>query len=460
MLVTAAEAPAASLGFSLSSYQVMEEALKIRVKIVRQGDSSASAAVTVNTGTATPLAKKGDDYLAIEDQIVNFAANESEKSILISIVNDELPEFRERFQLILSNSTGDTLGARSTTEIIISDSDLDFTSIVDYLDKDELNQFIDLPASVDLEQNSLVNSDKTMLEILNEISIITQTEAPLSQNSDGSLTISTDLWKTYFNPVSVLKTGKNSSSNVLHFLEDNNFEFRTKEGWLIYAHPTLSENGFNVLQNFLSQNSIPKIIVTHKGNITIQEDQYIAPYELDAARNVVVNFSFYNRWNLRSSALSLISNEKKSGVYFIPHPIHNRPIQVKVVYEDGGLFREQILRTAPIDGINLLERLNDYGLDRCGNSSEKCLKPVKNSLITSDGFLEFEIDLADDDGVIRGYSVSLFADYRIRKAPFFTENSVNFAEVLDLDNDGFSDFKMTYENGEEQYFYTMSVTEL
>ena len=88
MLVTAAEAPAASLGFSLSSYQVMEEALKIMVKIVRQGDSSASAAVTVSTGTATPLAKKGDDYLAIENQIINFSANESEKSILISIVND------------------------------------------------------------------------------------------------------------------------------------------------------------------------------------------------------------------------------------------------------------------------------------------------------------------------------------------------------------------------------------
>ena len=460
MLVTAAEATAGSLGFSLSSYQVMEEALKIRVTIVRQGDLSLPAAVTVNTGPATPFAKKGDDYLAIENQIVNFAAYESEKSILISIVNDEIPEFIERFQLLLSNSTGDTLGARATTEIIISDSDIDFTSIVDYLDKDEFNQLIELPASVDLEQNSLVDSEKTMLEILNEISIITQTEAPVSQNADGSLTISTDLWKTYFNPVSVFKIKKNNSSNVLNFLQDNNFEFRTKEGWLIYAHPTLSEKGFEVLQKFLSQNSIPKIIVTQKGNITIQEDQFIAPYELDAARNVVVNFSFYNRWNLRPSAISLISNEKESGVYFIPHPDHDRPIQLKVVYEDAGFFREQILRTTPIDGINLLERLNDHGLDRCGNSSEKCLKPVKNPFITSDGFLEFEIDLVDLNGVIRSYSVSLFADYRIRKAPFFTQNSVNFTEILDLDNDGLSDFKMTYENGEEQYFYTMSVTEL
>jgi len=257
-----------------------------------------------------------------------------------------------------------------------------------------------------------------------------------------------------------LKLKKNNSINVLNFLQDNNFEFRTKEGWLIYAHPTLSEKGFEVLQKFLSQNSIPKIIVTQKGNITIQEDQSIAPYELDAARNVVVNFSFYNRWNLRPSAISLISNEKKSGVYFIPHPDHDRPIQLKVVYEDAGFFREQILRTTPIDGINLLERLNDHGLDRCGNSSEKCLKPVKNPFITADGFLEFEIDLVDLNGVIRSYSVSLFADYRIRKAPFFTQNSVNFTEILDLDNDGLSDFKMTYENGEEQYFYTMSVTEL
>ena len=91
MLVTAAEATAGSLGFSLSSYQVMEEALKIRVTIVRQGDLSPPAAVTVNTGPATPFAKKWDDYLAIENQIVNFAAYESEKSILISIVNDEIP---------------------------------------------------------------------------------------------------------------------------------------------------------------------------------------------------------------------------------------------------------------------------------------------------------------------------------------------------------------------------------
>ena len=460
MLVTAAEATAGSLGFTLSSYQVMEEALEIRVTIVRQGDLSPPASVTVNTGPATPLAKKGDDYLAIDNQIVNFTAYESEKTILITIVNDEIPEFIERFQLILSNSTGDALGARPTTDIVISDSDIDFTSTVDYLDKDEANQFIDLPASVDLEQNSLVDSDKTMLETLNEISIITQTEAPVSQNSDGTLTISTDLWKTYFNPVNVFKIKKNTSRNVLNYLKDNNVEFRTKEGWLIYAHPTLSEKGFNILQKFLSQISIPKIIVSQKGNITIQEDQFIAPYELDAARNVVVNFSFYNRWNIRPSALSFISNEKKSGVYFIPHPKHNRSIQIKVVYEDAGFLREQILSTAPIDGINLLERLKDHGLDRCGNRSKKCLKPVKNSLITSDGFLEFEIDLVDLNGVIRSYSVSLFADYKIRKAPNFTQNSVNFTEVSDLDKDGFPDFKMTYENGEEQYFFTMSVKEL
>ena len=460
MLVTAAEATAASLGFSRSSYQVMEEALEIRVTLVRQGDSSASAAVIVNTGPATPLAKKQNDYLAIENQIVNFLANETEKSILISIVNDEIPEFIEKFQLILSDPTGDILGERATTEIIISDSDLDFTSVVDYLDKGEINQFIDLPASVDLEQKSLVDSNKTMLEILNEISIINQTNVPVSQNADGSLVISTDLWEAYLNPVSILKNNKNSSSNVLNYSKDNNFEFRTKEGWLIYTYPTLSEKGFQVLQKFSSQNLMPKIIVTKKGNITIQVDQFIAPYELDAARDVVVNFSFYTRWNLKPSAISLISNEKESGVYFIPHPDYERPIQLKVVYEDAGLFREQILRTAPIDGINLLERLNDYGLDRCGNSSKKCLQIVKNPFITSDGFLEFEIDLADFNGVMRSYAVSLFADYKIRKAPNFTQNSVNFTEVLDLDKDGFPDFKMTYENGEEQYFFTMSVKEL
>ena len=53
----------------------------------------------------------------------------------------------------------------------------------------------------------------------------------------------------------------------------------------------------------------------------MQVDQGAPPFERDVSDNVIVNYSFYDRWNLRPSMISSEINSSEEGYSLIPHPV-------------------------------------------------------------------------------------------------------------------------------------------
>ena len=96
------------------------------------------------------------------------------------------------------------------------------------------------------------------------------------------------------------------------------------------------------------------MVITENGNITIQQDQGAAPYEKNALNNVVVNYSFYDRWNFRPSILSSVSTEKEEGILLTKHPVDDKEYEISVIYNDATAYRQQILSSAPINGPELI----------------------------------------------------------------------------------------------------------
>lgn len=98
------------------------------VNVMVQRLGSAIGATSVDYATADGSAKAGTDYTA-KTGTLNFAANESEKSITIPIINDSLAEGIEIFHINLSNPRGGP-GLLNRTEDIIIDDDETVSGIV------------------------------------------------------------------------------------------------------------------------------------------------------------------------------------------------------------------------------------------------------------------------------------------------------------------------------------------
>ena len=84
--------------------------------------SAASAAITsVSYATHDGTASAGSDYTAVSGTL-NFAPNETSKTITIPILGDTVVEGNETFSVVLSNPSGLTLG-NSTSVVTIIDDD-------------------------------------------------------------------------------------------------------------------------------------------------------------------------------------------------------------------------------------------------------------------------------------------------------------------------------------------------
>ena len=82
-------------------------------------------------------------------------------------------------------------------------------------------------------------------------------------------------------------------------------------------------------------------------------DQGAPPFERDALDNVIVNYSFYDRWNLRPSMISSEINSSEEGYSLIPNPFVQGEVIVSVIYQDGTISSAGLLTTAPINGPEL-----------------------------------------------------------------------------------------------------------
>ena len=239
--------------------------------------------------------------------------------------------------------------------------------------------------------------------------------------------------------------------------DDFNSMFLTSQGWLLEATPALAAKGLTVLQKELAAIFLPDLVIEDNGNLTIQVDQGAPPFERDASNNVVVNYKFYDRWNLRPSMISTVTTNVTEGYSLIPHPVAKNEVVLAVVYAEGTTTRQQILSPAPINGPELIQELKLNGISRCAlYPGAGCNVVVRNSTMLNHGIITFDIVNALTGGQTQTIQAILFSDYKIRKTPNFVPSMVGFTEVNDLNGDSFGDYKMIYANGEEQYFFLLS----
>jgi polyhydroxybutyrate depolymerase len=111
----------AILQFSAPNYGVPENAGEVLLTVQRTGDTSMEAGIDYATidGTAT----NGLKYAAVSGTL-SFKANETNKIIAVTILNNGVTEGAKSFRVILSNPTGGgVLGTRTNATVSIADND-------------------------------------------------------------------------------------------------------------------------------------------------------------------------------------------------------------------------------------------------------------------------------------------------------------------------------------------------
>ena len=453
--VTITDYEEGKLQFSSASFTGAENGLQLIAKIDRVSGASGAVSVNLKTSDSSKTAKATttSDYTDF-DQIVLFGNGDTTKNVAITLKNDEAAEFSEWFKLTLSSPTGASLGAITIAEAEITDADADWTSTLTLLTKKIAN--VQQSQMVDLKQNSLMDSTKKILDVVNTIPILTLTGIAADQDADGLMTIDVKTDRVYLRPVYVKRVASGTAPEI-NVRDDINSKFITSQGWALEAQPALAAKGMGVLQKGLAEIFLPDLVITDMGNITVQEDQGAPPFERDSLGNVIVNYKFYNRWNLRPSSVASIATSSTEGFSLVPHPLDQDEVVLSVVYNDGNKYRQQILSSAPIDGPELIQELTTNGIDRCAYVTAPCKVSVSAATQIRSGIIKVDIPYTyPPGGVAQTLKLTLFSDYKIRKVPNFTSSMVGFTETSDINRDSFGDYKMVYANGEEQYFFLVS----
>ncbi|MGI9086134.1 MAG: Calx-beta domain-containing protein [Chthoniobacterales bacterium] len=118
--------------FNPTSYAVAEQAgdssVTLTITAARLGDPNTP--ITVAYGTSDGSAKAGADYFAT-DGVVNFGPGETEKTITVTVRDDNLIENAEDFFVSLSSPSGATLdpAGGSVATVTISDNDAGTSTI-------------------------------------------------------------------------------------------------------------------------------------------------------------------------------------------------------------------------------------------------------------------------------------------------------------------------------------------
>jgi hypothetical protein len=115
-----------SFSFSQSRFSVNENGVALEtVTVNRLGGSEGTASVTVTptAGSATAGTTGSGDFSTAPISLT-FADGETQRTVVIPVVDDALPERTETLNLTLSNPTnGATLGSQRTAELAIVDDD-------------------------------------------------------------------------------------------------------------------------------------------------------------------------------------------------------------------------------------------------------------------------------------------------------------------------------------------------
>ncbi len=253
--------------FSSTSYSGNEESLQLVTTVSRVSGNDGPASVRLKTSaTGTPAASNIADYTDI-DVTVAFLNGETSKSVVIPLKDDSTAELPEFFTLTLSAPTNAVLGTPISANAEINDTDSDFTSTLKLLTKTTKN--VAQTQLVDLTQNSLLDTQKKILDLVNTIPILTLTELEVKQDTDGLMTIDVEKDKVYLRPIAVKRSAPGSLP-AINVQDDINSTFATSQGWFVEATPALAFKGLTVFQKELATIFLPDLVIAKNGNITIQ----------------------------------------------------------------------------------------------------------------------------------------------------------------------------------------------
>jgi dipeptidyl aminopeptidase/acylaminoacyl peptidase len=113
-------AASGTVQFSASAYTVSEGAGSVAVTVTRTGTTTGGLIVDLFTNSGT--ASERSDFTAIF-RTLEFAPNETSRTVNIPVIDDVFVEFAETFSVTLARPTGGGLGSPSTAVVTITDND-------------------------------------------------------------------------------------------------------------------------------------------------------------------------------------------------------------------------------------------------------------------------------------------------------------------------------------------------
>lgn len=419
--------------FSSATFSVAETVGTAAITVSRTSGSDGSVTVnyaTVNGSAASPA------FFTAATGTLTFAEGDLSKTISIPIIDNTLGQANKTFTVNLSAVTGGALlGTQASTTVTIVNDDEDFTAGLTKIIPAVTN--VTQGEVVSLGQNSPFNAANTILATINRIPELTITSLVAVQSGTTGI-MEIPIGDTSFH-ILPYSAGQASTTTAAIFLnQDQSGRMITDEGLQVNFQPAMANTA--VLQNALILMDLPKMTITINGNLTVQRNQGPPPLDLDSDGKLVINNSFYDRFNLRPSITSsLAAANATQGVYLQPHPNAALPDEVymQVVYPSGDTLRQQLFTTAPAIGSEYINAL-------------LALNGVKNVGFEPYGISAFQFN----DRTLR-----MYADFIVRrvdpKTYSGTSPQTGLFGVADLNGDKTEDFKMVYSNGDEQYFYLL-----
>ncbi|MBC7929611.1 MAG: DUF4214 domain-containing protein, partial [Rubrivivax sp.] len=112
--------PSPRMQFTTSAASAREDGGTAQVQVIRTGSDESPVAVDFATSNGT--AQAGSDYAAVSGTLV-FGIGERIKTITVPLINDDLREGSETFNITLSNPVGGRLGSIPVNVVTILDDD-------------------------------------------------------------------------------------------------------------------------------------------------------------------------------------------------------------------------------------------------------------------------------------------------------------------------------------------------
>lgn len=106
--------------FTVTNLTIAETNGAVTLEVVRRGDASGSASVTVRTGDGTATA--GQDYILL-DTSIDFAPGEWSRTVAVTVLNDSAIENAEQFVVGLTNATAGFIVREPSTVTVQVGSD-------------------------------------------------------------------------------------------------------------------------------------------------------------------------------------------------------------------------------------------------------------------------------------------------------------------------------------------------